>query len=301
MPVITTPIYPPQPTDPFYPGAALNMLPTYTRASYATAQGSDAPTGSIIRRPKYWADSSVGNSQSLVNYQYFDTTTTPPTVKIMSISALEASQFNIPGLQTYPKYVVASTLATSLGAPLNPNSLSTLEQADVIAVQWGLDPESAVAQNLGTYSWPDNEQRRVYEIMLNGTQYNVGQLLIEQNNFGVGAPGMWLMSAPGGPQWVQMPPMSQNFTAAPWPNPIRKLLANEGIANGGGALGGQTVIVYNTTMNSPYNPNVNASTVSGASTSTGGGGLTADQDARLTRIDNTLAAVAKAFGVVVPS
>lgn len=305
MPVITTPVNPPQPADPFYPGSVLNILPTYTRASYATAQGSDAPTGDITRKPKYWADSTVGASPLVtVEYRYFDTSTPGPAiVKTMSMSAAEASEFNIPGLQTYPKYIVASTQATSLGAPVNPNSLSTLAQADAIAVQWGLDPTNAVAQNLGTYSWPENEQRRVYEIMLNGTQYNVGELLIELYNYGIGVPGMWVMNVPpGGPQWVLMPPTSQNFTAAPWPNPIRKLLANEGIAAGGGALGGQTVIVYNTTMNSPYNPNTNASTGSGGSgVGVVVGGLTVDQDARLTRIDNNLVAIAKAFGVVLPS
>lgn len=303
MPVITTPVNPPQPADPFYPGSVLNILPTYTRASYATAQGMDAPTGDITRKPKYWADSTVGTSPNVtVNYQYFDTSTSPATVKTMSMTAAEASEFNIPGLQTYPKYIVASTQATSLGAPVNPNSLSTLAQADAIAVQWGLDPAVAVSQNLGTYSWPDNEPRRVYEITLNGTQYNIGELLVDQNTFGVGALGMWMMNAPGGPQWVLMPPKSQNFTAAPWPNPIRKLLANEGIAAGGGVAGGQTVIVYNTTMNSPYNPNTNASAGSGGSgVGVVVGGLTVDQDARLTRIDNNLVAIAKAFGVVLPS
>lgn len=300
MSVITTPVIPPQPNTPYYTGSALNILPEYTRISYRAAQGIDAPAGDITKRPKFWADSTVGSAALInVTYPYFDTITSPPSVKQMTMSQFEASQFNIPGLPSFPQYVVTETSATSLGAPLNKNSLSTLQQAQQLALSWGLDPTHAVAENLGTYSWPDNESRRVYEIMYNGTQYNVGGLLLNMNNFGVGAPGMWVLGAAGGPQWILSPPPNQNFTALAWPDPIRGLLANEGLANGGGALGGQTVIVYNTTMNSPYNPNTNASTSIGTNNATSG--LTAAQDARLIHIENTLNAVAKAFGVMVPS
>lgn len=262
MSLVSLPVIPAQPDLPYYPGDSLQIFTTYTRASYSAAGGGDPPTGDPTKRPKYWFDSGPGSPSDAVTYWAIDTTNPQKPVMVqITMSRAEAAAVNIPGVHSYPAYVLAPTDAYTVDSAGNklsgvdPKQLSTEDQAKQLATIWGLDPATVVSQNVigGQYAyvWPADEPRRMWEILLNGVLHNVGIFLWEQNTNGVGAPGSWNMAG-GEPNWISALPATQNFPLPAWPTPVRPLLANEAGPVIAGLMGG--AIIYRTDQNSPYNP-----------------------------------------------
>lgn len=313
------PVIQPQPNAAFYPLASLQMFAGYTRPSFLSVFGVDAATGNSAMRPKDWFDSSLGNQAptTLVSYLYVDNTTTPgkPVVATMTMTVAEASQPNIPGVHSYPAYVLQPSAATVGGAgiaqPIPATQLSNVADADALAVSWGLDPNTTVIQNvLGGpfgYYYPPTEPRRVWEINYKGTMLNVGMFLAEMNANGVGAPGKWDLTGPE-PNWISSLPSSMTLTLPPWPEPIRALLPNEQLAPSMALFGGAGVMVFRTDMSSPYQAAFLSATAPAVGTSTVGvaglsavGGLTAAQASEIDAIKAMLQAILQAAGIAVPA
>lgn len=288
---------PGQPTAAYYPTTALQLFPSYTRATFLAAFGYDAPTYDSTKKPKDWFDRTLqGQPTDTVTYNYVDTSVPgKPVIGTMSMSVAEAGAPNFPGVHSFPSYGIAPTTATEqlLGSPaqtINPATLSTSDQANQLAQAWNVPPTDINQWTPGgpiTFDW-GTETRRVYQILYNGFQLNVGQYVAMMYANGIGAPGSWNLTGPQ-PVWVSTLPAAAVPTLNPWPEPVRALLPNEALWSG--LFGGCEV--YRTDMVSPYNPALPSS----GPTSTGpSGGLTAAQDARLTRIETDVAAIGKALG-----
>lgn len=275
---------PAQPSAASYATTALQLFAIETRSA-------STPTYDPTKRPKDWADATLtGAPNDTVTYDFIDTSSPgAPVAGTISMSVAEAAALNLPGIEQYAAYFVQPTSATeSLGTSTvaaNPANLSTIDQANALAVAWGLSPAAVSEITLAGVSWNwGNETRRNYQISYNGGLVNVGQSLSLMNGAGVGAPGEWILAS-SGPVWKSLlPTVAPAVTLAPWPEPVRALLPNEALFGGGetGLFGGGCV-VYRTDMPSPYNPATAAAT--------SGGGLTSDQAAQLLRIDANLQAL----------
>ncbi len=153
-----------------------------------------------------------------------------------------------------------------------------------LAAAWGLDASAITQWTPGgpiVFNW-GAEQRRVYQITYTNYQLNVGQYVALMYANGVGAPGHWVFTGPQ-PVWVTMLPANVPVNLQPWPEPVRTLLPNEALWSG--LFGG--CVAFRTDMTSSYNP---APAVTG-------GALTADQDARLARIEANVAAIDRTLGI----
>ena len=287
----------PQPSDAFYDISELNLFTDFTRVTYRAAAGEDAPTGDNTKRPKAWLDSSLVAKAPTdqVTYKVIDAT---GAVSSITMSVAEASAVNIAGYHSFPPYVVAPTSATAGGVGINPQYLSTLDQANQLAAAWSLDA-SAVTENVFAgplqIVYPPSEIRREFQIAFKGVQCNVGVFLAEQSANGVGTPGTWDLTGPE-PNWISTQPSPQTFVLPPWPDPIRNLLSNEKLVQQS-IFGGGRPLVVRTDMESAYNHLAPATPASPAS----GGGLTDAQAGQLTAIASgvqSLVGVFKASGAL---
>jgi len=292
MPNVTTNTPgPAQPSTSSYPSGALQLFSQYTRASYLAAFGTDPATYDPARKPKDWFDSSLkGAPTDMVTYNFVDTSTPgTPVINTIQMMVAEASVVNLPGVHSYPAYTIDPTVATEtmVGAPpqqLNPATLSTQAQAAALATAWGLSDSAINQWTPGgpiVFTW-GSEMRRVFQIAYGAYQLNVGQYVALMNANGIGAPGHWVFTGPQ-PVWVTLLPASVPVVLQPWPEPVRALLPNEALWSG--LFGGS--VVYRTDMTSNYNP----------APAVVGGGLTAAQDARLTRIEADIAALDRSLGI----
>lgn len=286
------PVIQPQPSDPFYPAAKLDLFIGFTRSSYLAATGSDAPTGDPSKRGKAWKDDSLANrpSTDMVTYNYLGTDATgKPAVLSFSVTVAEAMAVNIAGVHSYPAYIIDPTNAYTAGpdnsgnvvrlSGLNPGYLSTMAQAQDLAKQWGIDPSSISDTNFAgpiAIVYPSDELRRNYSIMYKGVPCNVGQSVEEMNHNGVGTPGKWDLTGPE-PNWISNMPTTAAFVLPAWPDPVRALLPNEALASTG-IFGGGNVMVYRTDMDSPYK------TVNAVAVASTGGGMTDSQAAEIHHI-----------------
>ena len=290
----------PQPSDPFFPISKLALFSEFSRAGVLAATGDDPPTGNPNLRPKDWWDDSAKGLDGTVTYLYIDNSINgSPKVGQFTIPAAEAAKPNIAGVHSFPARVIAPTNATVQGFgtsnPVPAVTLSLYSEALMLATAWGLGKDAVVEEQLSAFSYvyPPEEMRRKYDVLWNGVSLNVGQFLDEMNKNGVGAPGHWdLTSVSGGPNWISDVPPVQTFTLAPWPMPIRPLMANEALKTSQSLFAGAAPIVYRTDMTSPYNP---------APASAVGSGLTPTQASDLHLIKASVDAMVKTFNVIVPS
>ena len=295
----TVPTAQPQPTGSDYGLTALDLLPTYDRAGYLAATGSQAASYDPTQPTKSWAatvdqdGNPITDGTPSVTFNYWvPAGNNPPAWGSFTIAGSEALAFNIPGLEVYPAYVIAPTPATQGGDIQAPNTipadqLSTLAQAQALAAAWGLaDP--VIADTYDTEFSPfsinyNGETRLWLTIDWNGTLINVGEVLVLMYAAGVGAPGAWVVSgaayvANGSePLWVSTYPTTDPpLNAAMIPVPQRALLPGE---------------IFVATLMAVEIENTLAP---GAPTTGGSGGLTAPQAAQLTAIEdgiNTLLGV----------
>lgn len=292
MPLFSSvPSNPPPITAPTGLGA-LQTLPTFSRVSYLAASGVDAPTYDTTRLTKGWLDTSADPTKPYTYSTYVDggLSAGTPVLKTITIPGSEAASLNLPGVHSYPPYVVEAAPGV---VTLNPDGtivpegdkgkyLCNLADANNLAALLGLNSDAVVdtSWNNGQYktSYPPTETRRLWGINVKGVTLNAETLIIEMNANGVGAPGKWDLTG-AEPNWISGVPSSFPPPNPAQPIPMRVMNSNEGFT---ATLMGWEV--------EPTNQN-------GAMMSTGSGGLTSTQDMNLTAAAAGVAKIMKQFNI----
>jgi hypothetical protein len=260
--VLSFPADPAQPNQAVFSTDLLQTFQSYTRASYLAAFSVQAPSFDSTLPEQSWFDSTAAALTATQEMSYWqiqltpsvDGSTAPAQVVPLTIPAGQAATPNIPGVVTYPPYIVAPTTAQSGPALVTPTILSDYSDALAMAAALGL-PVSSIIMGV-TLTW-NQETRRTWEIVVPGNPnpYYVGDLLGDQYANGIGSPGAWSIQNPGtsmaGPVWTPVPQGPDGISNPPTsatPIPIRALLANEKLVPAG--LGGG-VMVARTDLASP--------------------------------------------------
>lgn len=194
------PAPPPQPSTSPYSVTALELLPTYDRASYQKVTGTQAPPFDISKPAKSWFDSTASGS---VTYQVFNGSLSSPAFLSVTMPSAQANTVNLPGLPTFATYApqvsnIVISIGTCQGATSSGYSgsyQSTLDQAMALLNEIG---DSTLVINTGTGSmFPGSsfafckiEPSNPISIYKLGNQ-NVGLMLQQRNAKGVGYPGSW--------------------------------------------------------------------------------------------------------------
>ena len=233
---VSQPVVPAQPGTEFFSLQDLALFKTYTRESYRAAFGQEAAAYSPARLRKSWFDSTVDVSDpsNLAVYRIATQDQSGNgTLRQIVMPAQEAATVNLPGLVSYPPYVVAPTLATRGGSILNPIYLSL--ESDAQALMQALGGANLQQEELPSFpaTYPADEPRRAWYFIVQGQTANAGALLLTRNAQGTGAPGQWDVST-SLPVWV---PDAQALTGAddtrpPREMPVRNLLPNEQLYTG---------------------------------------------------------------------
>lgn len=228
---VSQPVIPAQLGTEFYTIQDLALFKSYSRDSYRTAFGVDAPAYDPGRRRKSWFDSTVDLSDP-ANVAVYRIAAQDQTgagvVRQVVMPAQEAAAVNLPGAIQYPPYIVTPTRATRGGSTLNAIYLSL--ESDAQALMKELAGDTLQQEDLPSFptDYPSEEPRRSWSFLVQGQPVNVGALLLKRNAQGVGAPGHWDVSTPE-PVWVPDPPGPTGADDARPPReiPIRDLLSNE--------------------------------------------------------------------------
>src|ERR1700733_14178395 len=87
----------PQPNAPAYGTNVLQLLPTYTRASYLAAFGKQAPAYDMTRPPKAWFDSTkdCSNPAAMSSYNVLKVSANVASEGTLVISNCDASRINL--------------------------------------------------------------------------------------------------------------------------------------------------------------------------------------------------------------
>lgn len=304
------PVSPAQPNLPDYGFGSLALFESYTRAGYLAAFGVQAPNWDATKPPKAWFDTSGTAPSTYMAPNLFSASGSSGEQPLTVIDATtglarlltlaEAAAVNIPGLISYPPYVVAPSDAVQLGtgAILNSTYLSTFAQAVQLAIAWGVPPTFGVSDGTivdmdpggeQAYVYPASEARRWYGVVYNGLPLTVGTELAQMNSQGIGYPGQWNLTAATGPtfEFTVAPPDGISTGVAPAgsaiPCPVRALLPTEYFEQ---VLGGSEIL--NTNLIQP--PSANGGTVAV-------GDFTSADRATLASMQAQIAAIAKAMGI----
>jgi hypothetical protein len=148
-------------------------------------------------------------------------------------------------------------------SPVDPNDLSTAEQAQALLAELGgtsivdIGANSVTLPNIGQIvfpvTYPPDDPRRLFAVVLSsGKLFNAGQALAGKYAAGMGAPGSWIADASqtSGLSWRAAPvPDGSASTASALPVPCRALLANERLVTSlVGGLGFQTTQIQRTDL-----------------------------------------------------
>lgn len=233
---VSRPNIPDQPSTVAYSPSELALFRTYTRETYRSTFGADAPTFDPSRPVKAWFDSTVDLSDpsNVAIYKVLGRDSSGAlALRQLIMPATEAASVNLQGAITYPPYAPAPTAATRGGSILNPNYLCTEAEAREILQQIGGDSlieDSHLAVFPTIY--PSDEPRRWWTISWRGKELNAGLLLCNRNSKGIGAPGHWDLSGLE-PQWIAtITPTGDGDTRPPREMPLRALLPNEKLQAG---------------------------------------------------------------------
>ncbi len=231
---VSQPVIPPQPNQEVYGVQELALFKSYTRDTYRTAFGVEAPPWDPSRPKKTWFDSSVDGA-SMVTYRIVGMDQSGHwMLQPLAIATQEAGTVNLPGSVSYPPYVVAPTATTRAGSGINPIYLSLESEARALLATLGGDGllDEGVTPVFPVVYSPD-EPRRLWALLFKGKPVSVGALLLNRNANGVGSPGQWDTSG-SEPVWVPAPPASTglNDVRPPRPMPVRDLLPNEKLQAG---------------------------------------------------------------------
>lgn len=228
---------PPQGT-PFYSFTALQVVPTFSRASYLSKFGVQAPNFDSTKPVKLWFATGFGPGEKVVFNVLSDVWV--GTIGTLTMTAEDVAAVNIPGLVSYHPYTPDPTSAVmNSGTGVNPDTLSNYSDALALAAAWGLGPNSVFDADwaFGPYSivYPPTETRRMWAIALAGQAIIVGVKIAEMYSKGVGHPGSWDMDT-AEPTWIPaLDPADGIHTgvqSAQVPVPIRALLNTEKVVQG---------------------------------------------------------------------
>ena len=244
---LSFPLEQPQPNQEFYDLTVLLLLKTYTRDAYRAAGNGDPVWDPSRPEQNWWDDTYRGKTGPIAfNAIQYASDGTATIVQITQ-DAKAMSTPNFKGLPHYPAWTPPPTAAVqprSAGAsatPVDPNELSTPEQAQALFAELGgssvvdTGATSVTLPGIGEIvfpiAYPAGDSRRAFAIVLaNGKMANVGQALAEKYSAGVGHPGHWVTDAlrTSGLNWQSDPVADGSLSAAPAvPAPCRALKANE--------------------------------------------------------------------------
>jgi hypothetical protein len=229
---VSQPAIPAQPNLLAYGVQDLALFAIFTRDTFLSAFGIQAPAWDPTRLRKNWFDSTVDLSDpsNLAVYKIVGTDQSGNwTIKQMVVPTAEAATVNLPGLITYPPYTVPPTGATRGGSSINPNYLSL--QADAVAMMNRFGGNGLFDEGLSAafpVSYPQADPRRVWDFLIQGQIINAGALLLLENAKGIGSPGRW-DSSTAEPLWIPdaPPPTGLDDLRPPRAIPVRSLLPNE--------------------------------------------------------------------------
>lgn len=242
--IISKPTPKPQPAGPVYSiNSALPLFDTWTRARYKAATGQDAPAYDKTRDIKLWFENpavpgftTYTTLKTAADGSYFE----PPMFVQFFLAPHIASSLNLPPdpVAPYPKWDPAESDARVISggvpvSPINPNYLSTLDQASnlysMLGGQGGISINTPDPGPGNIHIQYGIDPRREYQFVNgDGQVLNVGLLLDQMFVNGIGAPGAWVTDADGNPRWISAPlppPPATNYRVIPMP--MRKLHAEE--------------------------------------------------------------------------
>lgn len=228
----------PQPSTATYSVKVLDLLPSYTRETYESTFGKQAPAFDPNRAPKSWFDSTAGAAPK--TYNNVNTAQATPVWTTFTLSGPEAATVNLPGLPHFPKFVnpVTNSNVTfkcnlpncaATQAPIGQQS--TLAEAQAMLAEIG-DPnltitDVGVSKPGCVFCYSKNDPGSSVSIYYIGSM-NVADYWPNRNVNGVGYPGKWTKSFTGVYQFVpDVLTDGSNSTFQPIPVPERTLLANE--------------------------------------------------------------------------
>ncbi len=261
------------PKDPAQPDAItyqprdLEILPQYDHDAYVKTFGEEPPAPLAAYPAKYWADTSKATQgEGTIYYQYID-----PADGVQRLLALDKSiarRVNIPGKVAYPAYTPVPTPATvifngTLQRGADPADFSTRKEAEAMKTETGASAILDGTPKDGLLTVALNGETRVMWRLIypDGREpMNVGQLLVEKNRYGIGAPVKVITEGVTSPPDWALTETNESVAKGPaTPVPQRGLLPNEIVLTG--AFGVQ---IKRTDMDN--------------ATPATGGGLTAEQD-----------------------
>lgn len=227
-----------QPSTATYSVKVLELLPSYTRDSYETTFGRQAPAFDPNRAPKSWFDSTAGASPK--TYNNVNTAQSTVVWSTFTLSGPEAAAVNLPGLQHFQKFVnpvTQSNVTFKCSLPNCPvtqapiGQQSTLSEAQAMLAEIGdlnlTISDIGVPKAGCVFCYSKNDPNLPVSIYYIGSM-NVADYWPNRNVNGVGYPGKWIKSFTGVYQFVpDVQTDGQNSTFPPIPVPERALLANE--------------------------------------------------------------------------
>lgn len=202
---VPTPL--PQPNTPTFPVSALELFPTYDRASYEAKFGKQAPAFDVNRAPKAWFDSTATTGTK--NYMVVGSNVSIPGFDTITLNASEASTVNLPGLPHFDKYVGVTTSNVAFSCnipgcqstPVGVILQSTRAAAEALKAEIG-DTSLTVTEVVGptgpgsAFFYSKIDPNSPIGIFLVGS-INVGQALASRNSKGIGYPGTWAKDVAG--------------------------------------------------------------------------------------------------------
>lgn len=234
---VSRPAVPPQPDAASYSIQELALFKTYSRESYRSAFGLEAPAFDPTRPVKAWFDSTVDAShpENVAVYKVPGLDAQKQwTLRQLVIKASEAASLNLTGSVQYAEYVIRPTEASRAGAGINPIYMSLESEArEWMKYFGGTDLDDEGRGGIFPTEYPPSEPRRMWYFMYRGLPINVGALLFNRHRRGVDAPGHWDTTGTD-PRWIPDPPaptgLAESYPAREMP--LRELLPNEKLASG---------------------------------------------------------------------
>lgn len=232
--VAQTPTPKPQPADAVYGVDQLTLLPTYTRDSYETTFGRQAPPFDPSRAPKNWFDQTAKFGPN--TYNSFDGT----KFSTFTLNGNEAGLVNLPGLPHYDRYEPpAGNIRVVYNNGSFPSQLlgqglqARRDDALALLAEIG-DPSLKLTKQSGlggVLSYVRIDPSVDVDVYYVGGM-NAGAAWAGRNAKGVGYPGHWEKAYEGSYTWVNdvLDDGSKN-TKPPVPQPVRALLPNEKLGN----------------------------------------------------------------------
>ena len=182
------------------------LLKSYTRDSYRAAGNGDPLWDPSRPEQDWWDDTYQGKSGPITFNAIQYASDGAATIVQITQDAKAMSAPNFKGLPNYPPWAPAPTAAVqSRGAgapatPVDPNELSTPEQAQALFAELGgtsvvdTGANSVTLPGIGEIifpiTYPTGDSRRAFAIVqADGKMANVGQTLAEKYSAGVGHPG----------------------------------------------------------------------------------------------------------------